>query len=301
MAFIFGIDIGGTKIAVAAVSLHGEILARTEMETRAEEGAPRVITRLIHALRSIERDDELLGIGIGCTGPVDPRTGHVMNPYTLPTWEDVDIVSPLAQEFQTRVVLENDCDAAALAEHWMGAGQGAQNMIYITVGTGIGSGLILNNQLYRGVGMIAGEFGHMTIAYDGPQCYCGARGCLEMLAAGPAIGKAYEARSTKPLAAKEILQAARGGEEDAKAVVEQTAFYLGVGLVNLINLLAPEVIVLGGGVMHEFELFEPGIRATLTKYVSLVPISEVQIKRAALGSNAGVIGGAKALVERKTN
>ncbi len=300
MAFIFGVDIGGTKIAVAAVSLHGEILARTEIETRAAEGAPRVIARLVYALHSIERDEELLGIGIGCTGPVDPRTGHVMNPYTLPTWDDVDIVSPLAQEFQTKVVLENDCDAAALAEHWLGAGQGAQNMIYITVGTGIGSGLILNNQLYRGVGMIAGEFGHMTIAYDGPPCYCGARGCLEMLAAGPAIAKAYEARSKKPLSAKEVLQAARNGDEDAKAVVEQTAFYLGVGLVNLVNLLAPEVIVLGGGVMHEFELFEPGIRATLAKYVSLVPISEVQTKRAALGSNAGVIGGAKALLERRT-
>ena len=157
MSYLFGIDIGGTKIAVAAVSYQGEILARAEIETRAAEGATRVIARLCDALHSIQRDDELLGIGIGCTGPVDPRTGHVMNPYTLPTWEDVDIVSPLVAEFHTRVVLENDCDAAALGEHWTGAARDTNNAAYITVGTGIGAGLIFNNKLYRGVGMVAGH------------------------------------------------------------------------------------------------------------------------------------------------
>lgn len=302
MAYIFGVDIGGTKIAVAAVSLQGAILARAEIETRAAEGAPRVIGRLSDALHSIEQDDELFGIGIGCTGPVDPRTGHVMNPYTLPTWEDVDIVSPLAAEFRTRVVLENDCDVAALGEHWIGSARGANNAVYITVGTGIGAGLILNNKLYRGVGMTAGEIGHMTIDHKGPLCYCGSRGCLEMFAAGPAIAKAYENKaSAQNISAREVIERAQNGDADARQIVEQTAYYLGVGLGNLITILAPDVIVLGGGVMQSFDLFYPVMRATITKNVTLVPSEQVKIVPAALGQNAGVIGAAKALLERITN
>lgn len=297
MSYIFGVDIGGTKSAVAAVSLQGEILARTEIETRAAEGAPRVIARLCAALHSIQRSDELLGIGIGCTGPVDPRTGHVMNPYTLPTWDDVDIVSPLAQEFQTRVVLENDCDVAALGEHWIGAGRDAHNLVYITVGTGIGAGLIFNNKLYRGVGMVAGEIGHMTIDYNGPQCYCGARGCLEMLAAGPAIANAYTNKTGAPnISARDVIARAQNGDPDARATIEQTAYYLGIGLGNLMTILAPDVIVMGGGVMQNFDMFYPTLRATITKNVTLVPSAQVQIVPAALGQNAGVIGAAKALL-----
>jgi glucokinase len=302
MAHIFGVDIGGTKIAVAAVSLRGEILARTEIETRAAEGAPRVLARLCDALHSLQREDELLGIGIGCTGPVDPRTGHVRNPYTLPTWDDVDIVSPLAQEFHTRVVLENDCDAAALGEHWMGNARGADNAVYITVGTGIGAGLIFNNKLYRGVGMTAGEIGHMTIEHDGVPCYCGARGCLEMLAAGPAIARAYEIKTgARSITAREVMERARRGDANAHAVMEQTAYYLGVGLANLITLLVPNMIVLGGGVMQHFDLFYPTMRATITKNATLVPSTQVKIVPAALGQNAGVIGAAKALLERMDN
>jgi glucokinase len=302
MSYLLGVDIGGTKIAVAAVSLRGEIIARTELEARAAEGAPCVIARLIHALHSIEQNKELLGIGIGCTGPVDPRTGHVMNPYTLPTWDDVDIVSPLAEEFHGFVVLENDCDAAALGEFWQGAAQGSENAIYITVGTGIGAGLILNGKLYRGVGMVSGEFGHTTIDYAGLACYCGSRGCLEMYASGPAIAKAYQSRTgVAGGSARDVIQAARRGDADAGAVIEQAAYYLGVGLANLISLLAPDVIVLGGGVMEHFELFEPTIRDTIAKNVALVPWQQVKITRAALGANAGVIGAAKAFLERTAN
>jgi glucokinase len=299
MAYIFGVDIGGTKIAVAAVSLHGEILARTAIETRAAEGAPRVIARLCDAIHSLERDDELRGIGIGCTGPVNPRTGHVRNPYTLPTWDDVDIVSPLAHEFNTRVVLENDCDVAALGEHWVGNARGADNVVYITVGTGIGAGLLFNNKLYRGVGMMAGEIGHMTIAHDGPPCYCGSRGCLEMLAAGPAIARVYAAKmGLENITARDVIERAQNGDLEARAVIEHSAHFLGIGLSNLITILAPDVIVMGGGVMQNFDLFYPTMRATITKNVTLVPAAQVKIVPAALGQNAGVIGAAKALLER---
>jgi glucokinase len=302
MAYIFGVDIGGTKIAVAAVSLQGEILARAEIETRAAEGASRVIARLSDALHSIQQIDQLLGIGIGCTGPVDPRTGHVMNPYTLPTWDDVDIVLPLAGEFRTRVALENDCDAAALGEHWMGAAKDTKNAVYITVGTGIGAGIILNSKLYRGVGMTAGEIGHMTIENDGVPCYCGSRGCLEMYAAGPAIAKAYEIKTgAQAISAREVIERAQRGDADARQIVEQTAYYLGVGLGNLITILAPDVIVLGGGVMTHFDLFYPAMRATISKNVALVPAAQVNIVPAALGQNAGVTGAAGALLERINN
>jgi glucokinase len=299
MSYIFGVDIGGTKIAVAAVSVQGEILARAEIETRAAEGAPRVIARLCDAIHSLERDDELLGIGIGCTGPVNPRTGHVMNPYTLPTWDDVDIVAPLENEFHARVILENDCDAAALGEHWTGAARDSNNAVYITVGTGIGAGIIINNKLYRGVSMTAGEIGHMTIEYDGLPCYCGSRGCLEMYAAGPAIARAYETKTgAQNISARAVIECAQNGDADAHATIEQAAYYLGIGLGNLITLLAPDVIVMGGGVMSSFDLFYPTMRAAITQNVTLVPSQQVKIVRAALEQNAGVIGAAKALLER---
>ncbi len=299
MAYVLGVDIGGTKMAVAAVSLQGEILARTEIETAAAQGAPRVIARLSAALHAVERRDELLGIGIGCTGPVDPRTGHVMNPYTLPTWDDVDLASPLAAELRTRVVVENDCDTAVLGEHWLGAARAAANAAYITVGTGIGAGFVLNHQLYRGVGLVTGEIGHMTIDHHGPPCYCGSHGCLEMLAAGPAIAKAYTARTgISNISAREVIERAQNGDAAAQAVIDQTAYYLGIGIGNLITILAPEVIVLGGGVMQSFEMFYPKLRATIAQNVTLVPSHLVKIVPAALGQNAGVIGAAKALLAR---
>lgn len=299
MSFLFGVDIGGTKIAVAAVSVDGKILARTELETQAAQGAPRVIARLAQALHSIAPPEPLLGIGIGCTGPVDPRTGHVMNPYTLPTWDDVDLVSPLAAEFNTPVVLENDCDAAALGEFWQGAAQGTQHAVYVTVGTGIGAGLILQGKLYRGASMVVGEFGHTTIDYAGTACYCGSHGCLEMYAAGPAIAKAYQSKTGASQAtAREVIQAAIRGDPAAVGVIDRAAYYLGIGLSNLISLLAPDVIVLGGGVMEHVELFQRTLRDTISKNVGLVPWQDVKITRAALGANAGVIGAAKGLLER---
>lgn len=314
MPYLFGIDIGGTKIALAAVTPDGAVLAERAIETRAHEGAPRVIARLIAALHSIEPDDRLLGIGIGSTGPLDITRGRIQNPYTLPTFEDVDIVTPLAQEFHTPVILENDCDAAALGEAWRGAGQRVRNMIYVTVGTGIGAGLILEGKLYHGVGLMAGEFGHMTIAYRGVECYCGNRGCLEMLAAGPAIAKAYQARKAAAeyldglpslskmgepeLSARDVIDLAQVGDPIAQEIVHEAAEYLGIGLANLITLLAPDVIVLGGGVMERFELFAPTLYETIAQRVTLVPARQVRLRRAALGRRAGVIGAAKAALDR---
>lgn len=331
MSYLYGIDIGGTKIALGALTPEGSVLAWSEIETRAAEGASTVIARLIDALHSIEQDGELLGIGIGATGPLDIERGHIQNLHTLPTFDDVDIVTPLAQEFfsdadsQTRVVLENDCDAAALGEAWLGAGRSARNMVYVTVGTGIGAGLVLEGKLYRGVGLTAGEIGHLTIEQNGVECYCGNRGCLEMLAAGPAIARAYQARrelaalppiersvsptkterSMRPRAgelvdvtAQDVIDAALAGEPLAREIVQQTAEYLGVGLANLVTLLAPDVIVMGGGVMEHFELFAPTIRATITQRVTLVPAQQVRLVRAALGKRAGVVGAGKAIMER---
>lgn len=299
MSYLIGVDIGGTKIAAAAISTGGQVLVRRELPTMAHAGAPDVISRLSASLHTLEQADEFLGIGIGCTGPLDIVRGHIQNPYTLPTFDDVDIVTPLAEEFHTRVVLENDCDAAALGEAWLGGGRDARNIVYITVGTGIGAGLILDGKLYRGVGMIAGEIGHMTIEQHGILCYCGNHGCLEMLAAGPALARAYQQLTgVQDVTARDVIDAAIIGDADARRVVELAAQYLGVGLANLITILAPDVIVLGGGVMEHYELFFPIIRATIAERVTLVPWRRVKIRPAALGANAGVIGAAKALLDR---
>lgn len=304
MPYVFGIDLGGTKIALGAVTPEGDVLGWREIETRAAEGAPRLIARLVEALHSIQPADELLGIGIGATGPVDVEQGRIHNPYTLPTFDDVDIVTPLAAEFfpgapaATRVVLENDCDAAALGEAWLGAGRGARNMVYVTVGTGIGAGLVLGGQLYRGVGMTSGEVGHLTIEQHGIECYCGNHGCLEMLAAGPAIARMYRERTGADVTARDVVDAALAGEPLAREVLHQVAEYLGVGMAGLITLLAPEVVVFGGGVMEHFELFAPTLYETIAERVTLIPARRVRLRRAVLGKRAGVVGAGKAVLDK---
>jgi glucokinase len=253
------------------------------------------------------------GIGIGCTGPVDSLTGRVHNPYTLPTWDDLPLVDYLRPHFDIPIYLLGDCDVAALGEYWCGAGRGYRHMLYITVGTGIGGGIIHNGRLHRGVGLVAIEPGHHVIDLNGPQCYCGARGCLEMFAAAPAIARrgqeAVQHASADSLllklaegdpnqiTPKLIAQAAEKGDPAATEVMRQTGVYLGVGLANLINILTPEVVVMGGGVMQSWNLLAPQIKKTLAERGAMVPFDKVKLTQASLGLTAGVIGAGRAILD----
>ncbi|HEV3137430.1 MAG TPA: ROK family protein [Pirellulales bacterium] len=190
-----GFDIGGTKIAVAAVDSCGAIAARALIPTEAERGFDRAVHRMAEAADRVLAEAgwsraDLCGLGVGCTGPVSAERGIINNPYTLPTWVDCDIVVQLQKVFDRPVYLENDADAAALGEYFAGSGRGVRQMVMLTLGTGIGGGVVIDGRVYRGTLGEHPELGHIPIDPQGPACYCGTRGCLEAIASGTAIAAA---------------------------------------------------------------------------------------------------------------
>ncbi|MHB8856813.1 MAG: ROK family protein [Bellilinea sp.] len=310
---VIGIDLGGTNVRVGVVTPSGELLTADKAPIKAQRG-PQYglahIIELVEQVRSRTGDRPLLGIGVGSTGPIDREHGMVKNPYTLPTWENVSILEPLREHFGVPAVLENDADVAALGEAWLGAGRGVDRLAAVTVGTGIGTAFIYRGQIYRGFGDHHGEGGHMLLDPNGPECYCGGRGCWEMLAAGPAIGRlAREASTREPglmlelaggdlqkIAAHHMVAAARQGDPVALRVADQVGMYLAWGMVNLVALLMPECVVLSGGVMESFDLFEPEFRRVFYRHDIMAPVEQIHIAHAQLGSQAGILGAARAIL-----
>jgi glucokinase len=235
------------------------------------------------------------GIGIGCTGPVYPQTGEIGDVEFLKTWKGANLVEALEAAFGVKAALENDADAATLGEAFWGAGRGKAQVLFATVGTGIGVGIVLNGELYRGVDGSHPEIGHQVIDASGPQCYCGARGCWEALAAGPAMTAWMNERGIETgLSAKKICEMAVAGHALARRAVEREARYLGLGLANLVTIFCPEVIVLGGSVMSSAPLFLDGIRDEIRRNCTQVPYERTVIRLASLGPNAAIIGAARA-------
>jgi len=294
------VDIGGTKIAVGAIDSSGRVLGRADTPTAADDGfdaAMGRVAKLLDAVRA-KAGIDIGGIGIGCTGPVDPLSGKIGEVEFLPGWRGANPVATLAGRFNVDVAMENDADAAVLGEWQWGAGRGRRNFICVTIGTGIGGGIVLNGALYRGVGGAHPEIGHHVIDDSGPQCYCGARGCWEVLASGPAI--AAHARANLPsgyprrdeITAAELCARARQGDGPAQAEIARAGRYLGIGVANLISLYTPDAIVLSGSVMDSADLFMPAIRAVVRSHCTQVPADQVEIGVAALGNEAPLIGAA---------
>jgi glucokinase len=310
---LIGIDLGGTNLRVGAVTPQGEVLDIISEPFDAARG-PQVgidkICGIITALRDRTMGRGLRGIGIGATGPVVRERGVIQNPYTLPTWEDVDIVSPVCNRFSVPVNLENDADAAALGEYWMGAGRGLRRLAAVTVGTGIGTALILDGKVYRGAEGWHPEGGHMVIDPSGPACYCGSHGCWESLAAGPAIALQAQAVAAQEgggmlrltdgklnlIDARILVKAARQGDPPARRLVEKISTYLGLGLVNICMLYFPDGIVLSGGVMRSYEVFAPGIQQVLAHHDAVVPMDKVKIVKTQIEGQSGVIGAARSVL-----
>lgn len=298
---IGAIDIGGTKIAVGMVDDSGEVLSKLESPTDAHLGYSNGLERMVGMLRKTASDAgvELSGIGIGSTGMVYPFSGAFGDVDFLPGWQGNNPVKDLAQAFNVMVALENDADASALGEAGWGAGKGKSRLIYVTVGTGIGGGIILDGQLYRGADMAHPEISHHVIDPAGPLCTCGFRGCWESLATGPAMVMwlktiaAADPRYPADLTAKQICELAQLGDELGRRAVEREAYYLGLGLANLINLFVPDVIVLGGSVMKSADLFLDGIRKTIRQGCRFVPFEKTEIALASLGEDANLIGAAR--------
>lgn len=298
---IGAIDIGGTKIAVGIVNENGRILRSMECPTDAKAGFSNAIARMSSMLRQTAREagEEITGIGIGSTGPVDPETGLIGNVEYLPGWQGENLLTALAHEFDVRVAIENDADAAALGEAFWGAGRGKRHVLYVTISTGIGAGIIIDGKLYRGVNGSHPELGHHVIDADGPLCYCGARGCWEKLASGTAIAEWYnEQSSSEPVTAKRIFELAAEGNALAVQSVDREAFYIGVGVANLATLFSPETIILGGSVMGSAAMLMDGIRKMIRQNCAFVPHERIEVRVASLGPYTPLIGAARVWYHR---
>jgi glucokinase len=301
---IGAVDIGGTKIAVGMVNDSGRLLAQLESPTDPQRGPDyglMLICDMLHQTAS-QAGDHLRGIGIGCTGPVNPLTGVLERNEFLPGWEGMNLTEALSRSLGVPAAIENDADAAALGESAWGAGRGARGgpgsstgkrFMYVTISTGIGGGFVIDGQLYRGVDGAHPEIGHHVIDPSGPACFCGAHGCWESLASGPALARRGGRES-----AQEVCAAAEHREPVALAAVEREGYYLGLGLANLVTLFTPDVIALGGGVMRSRHLFWDTIQATVRQNCGLVPFEKTRIVPAELGAQTGLIGAARVWLHR---
>jgi glucokinase len=293
------VDIGGTKIAAGIVDDRGKVLSRVECPTDTARAYPSGLAQMIRLLRESAQiaSVELSGIGIGSTGWVYPFTGEFGDVDFLPAWKGCNPVKDLAREFNVRAALENDGDAAALGEAAWGAGKDKSRLIYVTVGTGIGGGIILDGELYRGADRSHPEVGHHVVDASGPLCTCGFRGCWEALATGPAMAAWFQSKApadrryAKNPGAKEIFQLAKEGDALAREAVTREAYYLGLGLANLINLFVPDRIVLGGSVMKSVSLDD--LRKVIAQGCRFVPFERTELALASLGDDANLIGAAR--------
>ena len=298
---IGAVDIGGTKIAVGMVDDTGKVVSKLESPSDAHRGYANGLERMIAMLRetALNARVEITGIGMGSTGMVYPGSGAFGDVDFLPGWQGNNPVEDLARVFNVAVAVENDADASALGEASWGAGKGKSRLVYVTVGTGIGGGIVLDGELYRGADMAHPEIGHHVVDPSGPLCSCGFRGCWESLAAGPAMVRWLECnggaaqRYPEELTAEQICQLARQGDELARRAVRREAYYLGLGLANLVNLFVPDVIVLGGSVMKSAMLFLDGIREVISQGCRFVPSLKTELALASLGEDANLIGAAR--------
>ena len=303
---IAAVDIGGTKIAVGMIDGQGLVHSRMESPTVADAGYPSARDQIVKMLRDVARESDaaITGIGIGSTGPVDPFTGEIGDVGFFPTWRGGNPVKDLEKAFQVTVAMENDADAAALGEAGWGVGKSESRLIYLTVGTGIGAGIILDGQIYRGVDGSHPEIGHHVIDNSGPLCTCGFRGCWEVLAAGPAMVTWLEAHAPTDyphrtqLTGKRVCELAQQGDPWAREAVENEARYLGLGIANLVSLYVPGMIVLGGSVMNSAPLFLDTIRETIAASCRYVPYEKTKLAMASLGAEANLIGAARVWYHR---
>ncbi len=306
---LVGVDLGGTAIKIALLDSGGTILHKTQVPTPVAEGEDGVIAAIAQATADILAEkgadaSRVAGIGIGVPGFVEEETGVVYQAVNL-HWKHTPLKQKLERLTRLPVYVDNDANNAALGEMWRGAGQGAKDMIAITLGTGVGGGVLLNGQIIHGRKGMAGEIGHITVRPEGgPACNCGRTGCLETYSSATAIireatqaanqGKSERLaailREQGSLNAKHVFDAALAGDEAAIAVIDQAAYYLGLALSHLANILNPSKIVIGGGVSAAGDFLFSRIRASFERFSLPLAAESCEILPATLGNDAGVIG-----------
>ena len=315
---ILGVDIGGTKVAVGLVDHDGKILAQGRKPMLANGTADAALQAVTGAIDSLlaSAPAGVQSIGICAPGPLDPKTGMILNPPNVPCWRNFPLAAKIANIYQLPVKLDNDANAAALAETRWGAARGYRYVFYATIGTGIGTGIILDGRIYHGNTGSAGEGGHISIDYRGPLCGCGKRGCIEILAAGPAIGARARSKLTekasgstsrstsgsmiRDLAKGDVAavtselvgQAFAAGDPLAREILQETVELLTVWLGNIVDLFDPDILVMGGGVAAMLKPFFAEIKHRLPSWCVNPRASEIPLVMAHYGADAGIAGGA---------
>lgn len=317
--FSLGVDIGGTKVAAGLVDAEGNILFHTRVPMPARGSAAEGFAAVQSAIEAVFASDpetrsSLTGIGICAPGPLDPISGVILNPPNVPCWRNFPLAAEVQRVFGFSAQVDNDGNAAALAEAIWGAGVGYRNVFYATLGTGIGTGIVFDRKIYHGRTGSAAEGGHVTIDYNGPKCGCGKRGCIEALCSGPAIARRAKERlvesqrtgspgtGSKMLAlaggnvndvtAEILAEAFRQGDPLAANVLRETADFLAIWAGNVIDLLEPDVFIFGGGVAQLMSGFFGRIREQLANWCVNQRFAEIPLVLAKYGSDAGIAGAA---------
>jgi glucokinase len=312
---IVGVDVGGTKVAGGLVTLKGHLVKSLVVPTHAEKGFKASYSQIVRLTERLTKlaggSENLAGIGVCAPGPLNPKTGVIINPPNLPGWRNIRLARLLERHFHLPARVENDANAGGLAEVLFGAAVGYRDVFYVTISTGIGTGVIINKKIYHGKNGVAGEGGHVSIDFNSPyRCGCGTLGCIEALAAGPAMARracvALEQEHSLPSLLRElsggdlrkitpvmIQEAACRGDGLAKSIIDDTGFYLGVWLGGMISLFDPEAIVIGGGVARVGKPLFDRIRQTIPNYtINRRFVEKLPILPAKLQTNVGVYGAA---------
>jgi glucokinase len=331
--FSIGVDLGGTNLRIAAVDEQGAIVEKVTLDTKVSLGRDHVIGQMCDAIQRLSdkygNSAPMLGIGVGVPGIIDMQTGLVRDSPNLPDWVDYPARAAIEQRLKTVVILENDANVAALGEKWLGAAKDYSDMAMLTLGTGVGGGLVLGGTIWRGANGMAGELGHTTVEPDGHPCGCGNRGCLEQYASATAMVRmareaiasngasalARAANSDPEFSAKSLYNLAMQGDEDARRIFRYVGRCLGIVLSDYVNSLNLPIYVIGGGASSAWEAFSPSIFEELrlrsfvyaatappdpnakhegaSAHVKPGPGHKTIITRALLGSDAGLYGAAR--------
>ena len=311
--WLIGVDVGGTKVAAGLVNDHGEMgqHLRVPMNPRgtAEEGFAAVTSVLDQLLRTSREVSAGIPIGVCAPGPLDPRTGVVLNPPNLPCWRNFPLVAEIHRRYGVAAKLDNDANAAALAESLWGAGRGYANVFYACIGTGIGTGIVLDGKIFHGRTGSAAEGGHVSIDYRGPACGCGKKGCIEALASGTAIARrareavaehleqgaqllALASGNAAEIRSEMVGRAASASDPLARQLLTETVEYLAIWLGNIVDLLEPDVMILGGGVSEMLRPHFGELQARLKHWCVNTRCDQIPLVPAHYGENSGIAGGA---------
>ncbi|AEH50798.1 ROK family protein [Pseudothermotoga thermarum] len=308
---VIGIDLGGTNFAVGVVDEQGKILAKEQGKTLVQEGPDAVIKRLNQAVKNVLSNYEVEAIGVGCPGSIDHKLGVVRFSPNFPGWHDFPLAEKLSLETGLKVYVENDANAYALGEHTFGVGKGYDHIVCLTLGTGVGGGVITHGILLRGSSGIGAELGHVTVMPNGPTCGCGAKGCLEAFASATALKRfvqegyerhkdslLFHGKKPSEVSPEDIFRCAEQGDEFAKSIISLLTDALAVAIGSFVNIFNPQLVILGGGISNAGEKLLKPVAEKVKDHVLPSMLGTFEIKLSKLGKDAGILGAASIVFER---